>query len=1274
MKRKLYQILLLLCTIATQPLFAAAPTNPATNVSFSSIDGGAMRISWTSGNGARRIIVAALGSPVTAVPVNGVDYLSDDDFGLGQEIAPGQFVVFDGTGTFADLRGFQPAATYHFTIFEYNGSNASTEYLLTGGSGSASTLSAPVTQPSALAFTNMTGNAMKISWTAGSGARRLVLMRKGSPVNANPADLTYYNSNSTFGSGAEIGTGNFVVLSGTGNTVSVTNLEPNTTYHVALFEYNGNATPVYLTVNPLTGSQATLPRPSVASTNISFTSIEGNAFRMDWTAGNGSRRIVVARQGQPVDVAPADGIDYYTGSGTSISFATAPEIAAGQKVVYDGTGSASDLSGLLAGTTYHFRIFEYDGAGSAIAYKTDEFPSASRSTAVAPTTQASDITFSDITGNSMKVSWTNGNGTRRILLAKAGAPVDAQPADLQYYSSHSTLGSGAQIGTGNYVVASGNSTSATIYGLSTNVTHHFALFEYNGNNAPVYLLAMPARGSAATSDRPTLAASNMSFTSIEGNEMRVNWTSGNGQKRIVVVREGAPVDAVPVDGVDYLAASNASFTAAPEIAPGQKVVYDNAGNFTDLTGLVKGTTYHYRVYEYSGSGAAITYLTASFAQGSKSTLTAPTAPATNLHFTNITGNAITVNYTAGNGNRRIVIAREGAPVNAIPVDYINYSYSSTFGNGAQIGPGNYVVSNSNSGTSVTVTNLSLNTTYYFAVYEANGTSGPVFYTFDPAAGSQATADRPTVAPSNLSFSQVEGNEMRVSFTAGNGQRRIVIAREGAPVDAVPVDGVDYLAASSASFTAAPEIAPGQKVVYDNAGTFTDLTGLQPNKTYHFRVYEYSVGTNGIAYLAAAYGSGSKSTISGPTVQASNVSFTSVGSTSMIVSWTSGNGTNRLVVARQGGAVNRIPLDLTNYSSSNTFGNGSHLGEGNYVVAKTNASSFTLSNLVPGTTYHIAVFEYNGSSGPVFLVPGAVGQATTIGPPAMQASNAVASQFGSSTVQLGWTNGSGNRRIVLMKQGSPVDAVPANNTDYFANSFFGSGTQIGSGNFVVFDGIQNFVTVTNLQPGTPYYFSVFEYNDFGATSQVLTTTPASLLVNTLILPVQLIHFKGVAANGKVQLSWATAAEENSERFDIQRSADGSHFTTIATVAAAGNSSSRRDYGHTDQQPLSGVQYYRLKQVDRDGQTEYSSIVRVDLQKAILIEGIANPIQGHTIEITWNGQPRSSSVINLYDVQGRLVARQPAQGGKNRLDVSGLGKGLYLLEAVSGPEVQVIKLIR
>jgi len=219
----------------------AAPTNPSTNLSFPGTDGDRITLQWNQGNGARRLVIAKKTSVVTAFPVNGTDYNASAAFGAGNEIAPGEFVVYNGTGSAFTTTALSANTTYCFAIFEYNGTGTTTEYLLTSLTGNKSTLAAPGFQPVNLSIANFNGNSMTLNWVNDliTGSGRIVLVREGAPVNVNPVDLATYTANVNFGSGSQIGSGNYVVYKGNGTTVSIRDLEPNTAYHFAIFEYNG---------------------------------------------------------------------------------------------------------------------------------------------------------------------------------------------------------------------------------------------------------------------------------------------------------------------------------------------------------------------------------------------------------------------------------------------------------------------------------------------------------------------------------------------------------------------------------------------------------------------------------------------------------------------------------------------------------------------------------------------------------------------------------------------------------------------------------------------------------------------------------------------------------------------------------------------------------------------------------------------------------------------------------------------------------------------------
>jgi hypothetical protein len=157
-----------------------------------------------------------------------------------------------------------------------------------------------------------------------------------------------------------------------------------------------------------------------------------------------------------------------------------------------------------------------------------------------------------------------------------------------------------------------------------------------------------------------------------------------------------------------------------------------------------------------------------------------------------------------------------------------------------------------------------------------------------------------------------------------------------------------------------------------------------------------------------------------------------------------------------------------------------------------------------------------------------------------------------------------------------------------------------------------------------------------------------------LPVELTRFNAeVNANG-VGLSWATASEKNSAYFEVQRSATGEAYETLGRVAAQGTSNSLREYRFTDTQPLGGLAYYRLRQVDNDGTAAYSPVATA--RRSIELAAIyPNPTTDGVVLPTSLGPVRYRVLNSL----GQALASGQAAGG-DRLDLSHLPKGAFFLE--------------
>ncbi len=182
------------------------------------------------------------------------------------------------------------------------------------------------------------------------------------------------------------------------------------------------------------------------------------------------------------------------------------------------------------------------------------------------------------------------------------------------------------------------------------------------------------------------------------------------------------------------------------------------------------------------------------------------------------------------------------------------------------------------------------------------------------------------------------------------------------------------------------------------------------------------------------------------------------------------------------------------------------------------------------------------------------------------------------------------------------------------------------------------------------------------------TDSGLCYNTLcLMPIELLDFRGEASACRVRLHWATATEENSSHFIIERSYDGISFEDIGRMEAAGYSQDLQNYEfNTDQ--LQAYAYYRLKQVDFDGQYAYTDVIRIHstcFEPGGVIEVYPNPVYtGENVNIKLQSATTESAQIVVTDINGRVVSDIPTQlnEGPNMLQfsISDLPNGSYFVQ--------------
>lgn len=144
-----------------------------------------------------------------------------------------------------------------------------------------------------------------------------------------------------------------------------------------------------------------------------------------------------------------------------------------------------------------------------------------------------------------------------------------------------------------------------------------------------------------------------------------------------------------------------------------------------------------------------------------------------------------------------------------------------------------------------------------------------------------------------------------------------------------------------------------------------------------------------------------------------------------------------------------------------------------------------------------------------------------------------------------------------------------------------------------------------------------------------------------LPVELVDFKVKYEEPVVKATWKTASELNNDHFAVERSLDGYNFSEIGRVAGKGTSNVVQSYSFTDEIPVEGRSYYRLKQTDFDGTHEYSDI------RAVLVGEVANelsvwPNPANHLDLTVSRGSRAMTIesVNLVSISGTAVGNNLA----------------------------------
>jgi hypothetical protein len=194
----------------------------------------------------------------------------------------------------------------------------------------------------------------------------------------------------------------------------------------------------------------------------------------------------------------------------------------------------------------------------------------------------------------------------------------------------------------------------------------------------------------------------------------------------------------------------------------------------------------------------------------------------------------------------------------------------------------------------------------------------------------------------------------------------------------------------------------------------------------------------------------------------------------------------------------------------------------------------------------------------------------------------------------------------------------------------------------------------------------------------TFSPFTIAEGSSALPVELTSFNTNCTEVGTEINWQTASEHNSATFEVAKSRDGSNWSVLETVQAAGNSTTTIDYSIEDAEQVSGVVYYRLNQVDQDGASKIYGPISANCNDEETFTAIVypNPASG-IVTIEMNAPVAQSVSIQICGTDGKAIVQiaNTLEAGTTQIPLSleSLKAGVYTIKVQGENSLKTIKLV-
>ncbi len=1226
-------------SVTPKSAIISAPTTQASNITFSSVLTNQMTATWTNGDGAKRIVKMNTVNSFTN-PADGTDPTANTVYG-----GSGEQVVYNNNSNSVTITGLSQNTTYWYRVYEYNGTGTGTKYLTSTASNNPnSQTTSSASLPTKLLITSI--NSGSIVQVNPSTFSITIQAQDNNGIAQNVVSQTAINLSISTGTGNLNGAISGTIFAGS-NSVTISSITysiPETGVSIKASVSSGDVLADGVS-SPFTVYSQT---PSNQPTNLTFSNINLAGFTASFTAANGSPTgyLVLKKSGSVYPTGtPAIGTIYNIGDAVGDA-----------NVAYVGSSVTFIESALTSGTQYSYSIFSYNGTGSTINYLTTTPLQSQQYTMFSePTNPATNVTFSNISGTGFTVGWTKGNGTNSLVLVKAGSPVDEMPSDGSFYNSNTTFGSGAEIGTGNFVVYNYTSNSVQVKGLTEGTNYYVAVFEFNGGSytgVQNYLLNNPATGSQipsapkyyskstgdpeiltnwktkrdGTGDSPSDFITPATFIIQNGHTMTNTsaWSFG-GSGSVLEIENGGILQA------DY----------AITIATGATFKIDSAGTYIQNSGLAMGSTIFQGTEVFSkNSNIEI--------RVNPSGTTTPSSPGYGNLTINVTTGASAYGWAAN-----ITDVQGNLTILGTGTSSTRHAFTSTVSTVIHIG-GNFLISGGNfwlsSGSGTCTVNLDGDLIINGGLLDLANSSG---------VGTMNIGGNLNISSGTLL------SKTAISTINFNGNSKAFIQSGGTLTNS----NINWTVNSGASLS----LSNNLPVASSRSMTVNGILDCGNNVVSGTGTFSLSSGAT--LKTANSTGINEAITVSGTKTfdPAANYEF---------------NGTAAQVTGASLTTANNItinnPAGVT-LSGAATLNGQLNLSSGNLITTETKLLTLgTGASLTGGSVTSFVdgpmVWNVNDTKDYVFPV------------------------------------GKGSRYLPMVIKPSTTDAstfkVTYNNTPYTNTTTFGTGIAVVSlldyyelskisGNAAVqltmsWDAMSG-ITTSNEQYLRVAHWNGSLWEDLGdctisgdqTAGTITTNNPVSSFSPFVLasshsdnpMPVSLKSLTSNVAGRNINLKWVTGSEINNSGFEVERKGFSGEFVKVGFVQGKGTVTTATNYEFTDRNLMTGKYSYRLKQIDNNGNFEYfnlnsDAVVGVP-SKFDLSQNYPNPFNPAT-KINFDLPKDSKLSLKLYDMLGREVStlvNEFRTAGYYTVDfnASSLSSGIYFYRLLAGEFSSVKKMV-